>query len=159
MLKPLIAAWICTYALWAGEPLDLASHSGRTLPPEAYRLLKKGGGRESFSWSWKDPSFKPSAGYAVEETRWEWDTRQGEVLRYLREQMELQARSGAANKLSVRVVYFAVNSVGPTMILEGALSQEGKPKASFVESVILDPGDALSGLVDEFMQDLTAFLR
>jgi len=159
MLKPLIAAWICTYALWAGEPLDLASHSGRTLPPEAYRLLKKGGGRESFSWSWKDPSFKPRAGYAVEETRWEWDTRQGEVLRYLREQMELQARSGAANKLSVRVVYFAVNSVGPTLILEGALSQEGKPKAYFVESVILDPGDPLSGLVDEFMRDLTAFLR
>ena len=159
MLKPLIAALTCTCALWAGETLDLASHSGRTLPPDAYRLLKKGGGRESFSWSWKDPSFKPSAGYAVEETRWEWDERQGRVLSYLRDQLELQARAGGPNRLSVRVVYFAVNSVGPTMILEGALSQEGKPKAYFVESVILDPGDLLAGLVDEFMRDFTAFLR
>jgi hypothetical protein len=159
MLKPLIAAWICTCALCAGESLDLTTHSGRTLPPDAYRLLKKGGGRGSFSWSWKDPSFKANAGYTVEDTRWEWDTRQGQVLRYLRDQMELEARAGAPNKLSVRVVYFAVNSVGPTFILEGALSQDGKPKAYFVESVILDPGDALSGLVDEFMRDLTGFLR
>lgn len=159
MLKPLIAALTCTCALRAGEPLDLASHSGRTLPPEAYRLVKKGGGRESFSWSWKDPSFKPSAGYAVEETRWEWDTRQGRVLQYLRDQLDLQARAGAPNKLSVRVVYYAVDSAGPQLILEGALSQGDKPKAYFVESVILDPGDGLSGLVDEFMRDLTAFLR
>ena len=159
MLKTLIATLTCTCALRAGEPLDLASHSGRTLSPEAYRLLKKGGGRESFSWSWKDPSFKANVGYAVEETRWEWDTRQGQVLRYLRDQLELQARAGAAAKLSVRVVYFAVDSVGPQLILEGALSQEGKPKAYFVESVILDPGDGLSGLVDEFMRDFTAFLR
>jgi len=34
-----------------------------------------------------------------------------------------------------------------------------QPKAYFVESVILDPGDALSGLVDEFMQDFAAFLK
>ena len=159
MLKPLIAALTCTCALWAGESLDLATHGGRTLPPEAYSLVKKGGGRESFSWSWKDPSLKPGAGYAVEETRWEWDERQGRVLAYLRDQLELQARAGAANKLSVRVVYFAVNSVGPTMILEGALSTDGKPKAYFVENVILDPGAPLAGLVDEFMRDFTAFLR
>ena len=159
MLKLFIAALFCANALPAGEPLDLTSHSGRTLPPEAYRLLKKGDGRGSFSWSWKDPSFKAKAGYVVDETRWEWDTRQGQVLRYLRDQLDLQARAAAPNKLSVRVVYFAVNSVGPQLILEGTLSEEGKVKATFVESVILDPGDALSGLVDEFMQDLTAFLR
>lgn len=159
MLKLLLVALTCTCALRAGEPLDLATHSGRTLPAEAYRLLKKGGGRESLSWSWKAADFKPKAGYTVDETRWEWDERQGKVLGYLREQLDLQARAGAPNKLSVRVVYFAVNSVGPQLILEGVLALEGKPKATFVESVILDPGDGLSGLVDEFMRDFTAFLR
>lgn len=159
MLKLLIVASLCTCALRAGETLDLATHSGRTLPAEAYRLLKKGGGRESLSWSWKAADFKPNAGYAVEETRWDWDERQGRVLGYLREQLDLQARASAPNKLSVRVVYFAVNSVGPTFILEGALTQDGRPKAYFVENVILDPGDPLSGLVDEFMRDFTAFLR
>ena len=159
MLKPLLAILTCAFALRAGEPLDLRTHSGRTLPPEAYRLLKKGGGRESLSWSWKDPSFKPAAGYAVEETRWEWDDRQGDLLRYLREQHELQGRTGASNRLSVKVVYFAVNSIGPQLILEGTLAQDGRAKAYFVESVILDPGAALSGLVDKFMRDFTAFLR
>ena len=159
MLKPLLAALLCSFPLWSGESLDLSTHSGRTLPVEAYKLLKKGGGRESLSWSWKAADFKPNAGYAVEETRWDWDTRQGEVLRYLRDQLELQARSGATTKLYVRVVYYAADSLGPTFILEGVLAQEGKPKAFFVESVILDPGDGLSGLVDEFMRDFTAFLR
>ena len=159
MLKLFLAALLCSHALRAGEPLNLTAHRGRTLPAEAYRLLKKGGGRESLSWSWKDPSFKPAAGYAVEETRWDWDDRQGRVLAYLRDQLELQARAGAPNKLSVRVVYFAVDSVGPQLILEGVLTQEERPKAYFVESVILDPGDGLPGLVDEFMRDFTAFLR
>ena len=52
-----------------------------------------------------------------------------------------------------------MNSVGPTFILEGSLTQDGCPKAYFVENVILDPGDPLSGLVDAFMRDFTAFLR
>ena len=159
MLKRLLTVLLCSYPLWSGESLDLKTHSGRTLPVEAYKLLKKGGGRGSLSWSWKDPSFRPDAGFAVEETRWDWDERQGRALGYLREQLELQARASAPNKLSVRVVYFAVNSVGPQLILEGTLSQAGQPKATFVESVILDPGDPLSGLVDEFMRDFTAFLR
>lgn len=159
MLKLLIGTWTCAFALSAGERLDLASHSGRTLPAEAYKLLKKGGGRGSLSWSWKDPSFRPSNGYAVEETGWNWDTRCGSVLRYLREQLDLQARAGAPAKLSVKVVYFEVNSVGPNWILEGTLTQDGQPKAYFVESVILDPGTSLVALVDVFMNDLTAFLQ
>ena len=159
MLKLLIATTLCASVLRAGESLNLATHNGRTLPADAYRLLKKGGGRESLSWSWKDSDFKANAGYAVEETRWEWDVRHGGVLGYLRSQLELQARVGAPDKLSVRVVYFALNSVGPQIILEGVLTQAERPKAYFVESVILDPGENLSGLVDEFMRDFTAFLR
>jgi hypothetical protein len=159
MLKPVLAVLLSTFPLWSGESLDLTTHSGRTLPAEAYKLLKRGDGRGSLSWSWKDSSFKPSEGYVVAETRWEWDDRQGSVLAYLRDQLELQARGGAPNKLSVKVVYFAVDSVGPQLILEGTLSQEGRPKAYFVENVILDPGDSLRGLVDEFMRDYTAFLR
>jgi len=159
MFKTLFFIGVCMNLLQAGESLDLRYHDGRTLPAEAYRLLKKGGGRESLSWSWKDPAFKAPTGYAVEETRWDWDTRNGAVLRYLREQLELQARTGAPAKLSVRVVYFDVNSVGPQFILEGQVNQGGKPVGYFVESVILDPGDGLSGLVDTFMRDFSAYLR
>jgi hypothetical protein len=159
MLKLLVATCTCAVALSAGEPLDLATHGGRTLPAEAYRLLKKGGGRESLSWAWKSPAFKPADGYSVEETRWDWDERNGVVLRYLREQLELQARPEAQTRLAVRVVYYAVNSAGPTIILEGALRQGNQPMGYFVANVILDPGESLAGLVDEFMRDFSAYLR
>lgn len=159
MFKTLFIAALCMNLLQAGESLDLATHTGRTLPAEAYRLLKKGGGRESLSWSWRNPAFKAADGYAVEESRWDWDDRDGVVFRYLREQLELQARSSASNLLSVRVVYYAVDSVGPQIILEGVLRQGNQPIGYFVESVILDPGDSRAGLVDEFMRDFAAYLR
>ncbi len=159
MLKLLLAICTCATVMGAGEPLDLATHTGRTLPPEAYRLIRKGGGRESFSWSWKDTTFDPTKGFQVEQTRWVYDERNGRLLDYLRNQLELETRKGAPNQLRLQVVYYAVNSVGPQLILEGTFLESGKAKAHFVESVILDPGDSLSGLVDVFMRDLGAFLR
>jgi len=59
--------------------------------------------------------------------------------------------------LSRRVL--ALGSVGPQLLLEGTITEAGKAKAYFVESVILDRGDSLRGLADEFMADFAAFLR
>jgi hypothetical protein len=131
----------------------------KTLPAEAYKLLEKGGGRASLSWSWKDKSFDAGKGYRVEQTRWIYDERNGYLFAYLRDQVELEARQGAPNLLNLKVTYYAMDSVGPQLMLEGALTEGGKPKAYFVESVILYPGDSPRGLVDEFMQDFTAFLK
>jgi len=57
------------------------------------------------------------------------------------------------------VTYFAVDSIGPQLLLEGTITEAGKAKAYFVDSVILDRGDSPRGLVDEFMRDLAAFLK
>jgi len=154
-----IIGLMCVATLWSGEALDLRTHSGRTLPAEAYSLLKKGEGRGSLSWSWKDKDFNSSEGYAVEETRWNYYERNGTLLAYLRDQLDLQARVNSPNRLSVRVVYYTVNSVGPQLILEGTVTAKGRATAHFVESAILDPGDSLRGLVDEFMGDFTAFMK
>ena len=159
MLKPLLATLICAGSLHAGAPLDLRTLTTKTLPPDAYRLLGKGGGRESLSWSWKDKSLDASAGFRVEQTRWVHDERNGFLFDYLRDQLELEARKGAPNLLSLQVTYYAVDSVGPQLMLEGTLTEGGKAKAYFVESVILDPGDSTRGLVDEFMQDFAALLK
>jgi hypothetical protein len=159
MLKPLLAALICAGSLRAGAPLDLRTLTRKTLPPEAYRLLEKGGGRSSLSWSWKDKSLDASVGFRVEQTRWVHDERNGFLFDYLRDQLELEARKGAPNLLSLQVTYYSVDSVGPQLMLEGTLTEGGKAKAYFVESVILDPGDSTRGLVDEFMQDFAALLK
>ena len=131
----------------------------KTLPSDAYRLLAKGGGRASLSWSWKDKSLDAAAGFRVEQTRWVYDERNGFLFDYLRNQLELEAQKTDPNLLSVKVTYFAVDSVGPQLMLEGTLTEAGKAKAYFVDSVILYPGDPLRGLVEEFMQDFAAFLK
>ena len=154
-----IIGLMCVSTLWSGETLELRTHSGRTLPAEVYSLLKKGNGRGSFSWSWKDKDFSPGEGYAVEETRWNHDERNGRLLAYLRDQLDLEARASSPNRLTVKVVYYAVNSAGPQLILEGTVTAKGKATAYFVESAILDPGDSVRGLVDEFMEDFTAFMK
>jgi len=159
MLKPFLAALVCTLSLHAGEPLELRDLTLKTLPPEAYRLLEKGGGRASLSWSWKDKTLDASKGYRVEQTRWVYDERNGFLFDYLRDQIELEARRGAPNVLNLKVTYYAVDSVGPQLLLEGAIAEGGKAKAYFVESVILDRGDSLRGLVDEFMADFAAFFK
>lgn len=159
MLKPILAVLTCTLSLRAGEPLDLRTLTKKTLPPEAYRLLQKGGGRESLSWSWKDKSLDVTKGFRVEQTRWVHDERNGFLFDYLRDQLELEAQKGAPNLLSLKVTYYSVDSVGPQLMLEGTLTEGGKVKAYFVESVILDPGDSTRGLADEFMQDFAAFLK
>jgi len=71
----------------------------------------------------------------------------------------MSATASSSNLLSLQVTYYAVDSVGPQLMLEGTLTTGGKPRAYFVESVLLDPGDSPRGLVDEFMQDFAAFLR
>jgi hypothetical protein len=159
MLKPILVAFLGTAVAHAGAPLDLRTLTTKTLPPEAYRLLEKGGGRESLSWSWKDKTLDATKGYRVEQTRWVHDERNGRLFDYLRDQVELEARQGAPNALSLKVTYYSVDSVGPQLQLEGTLTEGGKAKAYFVESVILDPGDSTRGLVDEFMQDFAAFLK
>ena len=159
MLKPVLAALLCTVSLRAGAPLDLRTVTKKALPPEAYGLLQKGGGRESLSWSWKDKTLDASKGYRVDQTRWLWDERNGRLFEYLRDQVELEARQGAPNVLSLKVTYYAVDSIGPQLQVEGMITQAGKAKAYFIDSVILDPGDSPRGLVDEFMADFTAFLR
>lgn len=159
MLKPFLAVLVCAYTLHAGAPLDLRDLTLKTLPPEAYRLLVKGGGRESLSWSWKDKSLDASKDYQVGQTRWVHDERNGFLLGYLRDQVELEARQGAPNVLTFKVTYYAVDSVGPQLLLEGTITEGGKAKAYFVESVILDRGDSPRGLVDEFMADFAAFFR
>lgn len=159
MLKPILATLLCGCALQAGVSLDLRNMPGKTLPPGAYKLLEKGGGRASLSWSWKDKSLDASTGYRVEQTRWNYDERNGFLFGYLRDQVELEARKDASNLLNLKVTYYSVDSVGPQMILEGTLTEGGKAKAYFVDSLILDPGDSPKGLVDEFMQDFTAFLK
>ena len=159
MLKPLFLAFLCAAAARAGAPLDLRDLTLKTLPPEAYRLLVKGGGRESLSWSWKDKSLDASKGYRVDQTKWVYDERNGFLFDYLRNQVELEARQGAANLLNLKVTYYAVDSVGPQLLLEGTITEAGKAKAYFVDSVILDRGDSTRGLVDEFMQDFAAFLK
>jgi len=159
MLKPLLAALACTLSLRASAPLDLRTLTLKTLPPEAYRQLQKGDGRRVLSWSWKDPGLDTGKGFRVEQTRWVYDERNGFLFDYLRDQLELEARKGAPNLLNLKVTYYAVDSVGPQLMLEGTLTEGGKPMGCFVESVILDPGDSTRGLVDEFMQDFTAFLK
>ena len=159
MLKPFLATLVCAYSLRAGAPLNLRDLTLKTLPPEAYRLLVKGGGRESLSWSWKDKTLDASKGYQVSQTRWVYDERNGFLFGYLRDQVELEARQGAPNVLSLKVTYYAVDSVGPQLLLEGTITEGGKAKAYFVESVILDRGESPRGLVDEFMADFAAFLR
>jgi hypothetical protein len=159
MLKPILAALFCTLSLRAGVPLDLRTLTLKTLPPEAYRLLEKGGGRESLSWSWKDKSLDADKGYRVEQTKWVYDERNGFLFGYLRDQVELEARQGAPNLLSLKVTYYAVDSVGPQMLLEGTITEAGKAKAYFLDNVILDRGDSPRGLVDEFMADFAAFLK
>ena len=141
MLRPLLAAMACAAFLHAGAPLDLRTLTTKTLPPEAYRLLVKSGGRASLSWSWKDKSLDASAGFQVEQTRWVYDERDGFLLDYLRNQLELEAQKGAKNLLSLKVTYYAVDSVGPQLMLEGTLTEGGKAKAYFVDSIILYPGD------------------
>lgn len=159
MLKPFLVAFISACALHAGAPLNLKDLTLRTLPPEAYRLLEKGGGRESLSWSWKDKTLDASKGFQVGQTRWVYDERNGFLFGYLRDQVELEARKGAPNVLSLKVTYYAVDSVGPQLLLEGTITEGGKAKGYFVESVILDRGDSPRGLVDEFMVDFAAFLK
>ena len=159
MLKPILAVLTCTLSLHAGAPLNLKTMPGKTLPPEAYRLLEKGGGRASLSWSWKDKTLDAAAGFRVDQAKWVYDERNGRLFEYLRDQLELEARQGAPNLLSLKVTYYSVDSVGPQLQLEGTLTEGGKAKAYFVESVILDPGDSTKGLVDEFMQDFSAFLK
>jgi len=159
MLKPFLVVLACALSLHAGEPLDLKTLTLKTLPPEAYRLLEKGGGRESLSWSWKDKTLDASKGYRVDQTRWVYDERNGFLFDYLRDQIELEARREAPNVLSLKVTYYAVDSVGPQLLLEGTITEVGKAKGYFVESVILDRGDSPRGLVDEFMADFAAFLR
>ena len=159
MLKPFLATLICAYSLHAGAPLNLRDLTLKTLPPEAYRLLVKGGGRESLSWSWKDKTLDTTKGYQVGQTRWVHDERNGFLFGYLRDQVELEARQGAPNVLSLKVTYYAVDSVGPQLLLEGTITEGGKAKAYFVESVILDRGESPRGLVDEFLADFAAFLR
>ena len=159
MLKPMLVALITVGSLWAGAPLNLRTLTTKTLPPPAYQLLEKGGGRASLSWSWKDKTLDTSTGFRVEQTRWVYDERNGRLFEYLRDQVELEARKAASNLLSLKVTYYSVDSVGPQMILEGTLTEGGKAKAHFVDSVILDPGDSTKGLVDEFMQDFAAFLK
>jgi hypothetical protein len=157
MLKPMILT--CTFALGAGEPLDLATYPGHTLPAEAYHLLVKGRDRDSMSWAWKAPGVQIEDGFSVEESRWNWDQRNGTLFRYLREQLDLESRPESPNRLSVRVVYFTVNSAGPQLILEGLLKRGYQPVGYFVDSILLDPGDAATGLVDEFQRDFAAFVR
>lgn len=159
MLKPLLLAILCTAAARAGAPLDLRDLTLKTLPPEAYRLLIKGGGRESLSWSWKDKTLDAAKGYRVDQTKWVHDERNGFLFDYLRNQLELEARQGATNLLNLKVTYYAMDSVGPQLLLEGTITEAGKAKAYFVDSVILDRGDSTRGLVDEFMQDFAAFLK
>lgn len=159
MLKPILATLFCTISLRAGAPLDLRTLTLKTLPPEAYRLLEKGGGRESLSWSWKDKTLDADKGFRVEQTKWVYDERNGFLFDYLRDQVELEARQGAPNLLRLKVTYYAVDSVGPQLLLEGSITEAGKAKAYFVDSVILDRGDSPRGLVDEFMADFAAFLK
>lgn len=153
----LTSAW--SVALRAGAPLELSSLTLKTLPVQAYRLLERGGGRTSASWSWKDRTLDASAGFQVTETRWLHDERNGRLFTYLGQQLDLQARPGSPNRLNLQVTYYTVDRVGPQLIVEGMICVGGEPKAFFVDSLILDPGSSPAGLVDEFMRDLTAFLR
>lgn len=153
-----VLTFTCPVALQAGAPLELSCPTLKTLPAGAYRLLERGGGRGSASWSWKDPALDTSAGFQVAETRWVYDERNGRLFTYLREQLDLQAQPRSPNQLSLRVTYYTVNRVGPQLILEGILNVDSKPMAFFMDSLILAPGSSPTGLVDEFMRDLTAFL-
>jgi hypothetical protein len=159
MLKPMFLSLGLASAIHASAPLDLATLTTKTLPPEVYGRLEKGGGRDSLSWSWKDPSFPGGHGFRVEQTRWIHDERNGFLFAYLRDQLELEARRESPCGLRLTVTYYALDSVGPQWILEGIFLEGGKAKAVFVESVNLDPGDSPGGLVDEFLQDLGAFLK
>ena len=74
-------------------------------------------------------------------------------------EVKAQLRALIETYREASLVYFSVDSNGTQLILEGVLSQEGRPRAYFVESALLDPGEPLGHLVDEFMRDDTAFLR
>jgi hypothetical protein len=159
MLKPILVAFLGTVLAQASAPLNLRDLTLKTLPPDAYQLLVKGGGRDSLSWSWKDKTLDASKGFQVGQTRWLHDERNGFLFGYLRDQVELEARKGAPNVLGLKVTYYAMDSIGPQLLLEGTITEGGKAKAYFVESVILDRGDSPRGLVDEFMADFAAFFR
>lgn len=159
MMKSLFLSLGLATVLQAGAPLDLATLTSRTLPPDVYERLEKGGGRSSLSWSWKAPSFRAAQGYRVAATRWIHDERNGVLFAYLRDQVDLEARRDALNALTLTVTYYAEDSVGPQLLLEGIFRERETPEAAFVESVLLDPGESPRGLVDAFMQDLAAFLR
>ncbi len=146
-----------TSTLVAGDPLLLKTLTVRTLPADSYGQMKKGKGSDQFSWAWKDPSFKGSEGFHLEELRYVADERNGRVQSYLRDQLTNEERRSGGYALTIAVTYYTVDSVGPQMILEGTLSNGGKPVARFVESLILDRGEDPAHLVDGFMRDFSNF--
>lgn len=156
-MRRFFALCLLASALTAGDPLQLKTLTVRTLPAESYGQMKKGGGSDQFSWAWKDPSFKGSEGFRLDELRYVADERNGHLQTYLRDQLANEERRSGGYALNLAVTYYTVDSIGPQIILEGTLSNGGKPVARFVESLILDPGVSPLRLVDGFMRDFSNF--
>lgn len=135
MKSVLFATVLAGNALMAGYPVKLEKLPLKTLSADTYAKLAKG---KNLTWVWKDEGFDASKGFLIGEVAMKSETRSGEILAYLKEQLLLIEKKGAAYTLNVTVVDYSGGNpfLGPDITFEATITKQGKVVAFFVDKEI-----------------------
>ena len=135
MKSVLVTAILAGNALMAGYPVKLEKLPLKTLPADTYAKLAKG---KNLTWVWKEEGFDGSKGFMIGDVAMKSEIRSGEILAYLKEQLLLIEKKGAAYTLSVTVVDYSGGNpfLGPDITFEGTITKQGKAVAFFVDKEI-----------------------
>ena len=135
MKSILFAAVLAGNALMAGYPVKLEKLPLKTLPADTYAKLAKG---KHLTWVWKEEGFDASKGFQIGDVAMKSENRSGEILAYLKEQLNLIEKKGAAYILNVTLVDYSGGNpfLGPDITLEGTITKQGKSVACFVDKEI-----------------------
>lgn len=161
VFKVMFAAAALGAALVAGDPIKAKDMKPKTLPADVASKLQKGYDSEAFSWSWKGPDFQAGNGFRLSGFKIQSVERNGDLFDQLRRRLEVEGDPSAGVELHLVVVnYWPGTGTDDRWIdIEGQVKRGGKVVAAFVTRNSRPKGQSGLGMAEDFMRDLTNFLR
>lgn len=155
-----VSLCLATLALWGGDPITPKDLKPKMLPAAMGAKLQRGYHPEEFSWAWKGPGFKAQDGYRLAGFQIQSEERDGKLFNLLRQRLEMESDPGSSSELSLSVVdYWAgLGTQDRWICIEGQVKKGGKVVGAFVTRNSRDKREGSTGMIEDFMKDLTNYL-
>lgn len=157
----MFAAVAVSCALWGGDPIKAKDMKAKALPKEVAAKLQQGFDSECFSWTWKSPDFEPQGGFRLVGFKIQSEDRNGDLFDQLRRRLDMEGDPSSGNELHLVIVDYwpGLGTDDRWLDVEGQVKRGGKVVAAFLTRNSRPKGQGALGMAEDFMRDLTTFLR